>query len=87
MKYAFTHANLLDGSRDMEVRPSMTVLVENDKIVSLKEKGSVPEGFEEIDLQGRYLMPGLINAHVREPGNRPTPAKRLTWRQRWTNPS
>ena len=32
----------------------MTVLVENDKIVSLKEKGSVPEGFEEIDLQGRY---------------------------------
>ena len=45
MKYAFTHANLLDGSRDMEVRPSMTVLVENDKIVSLKEKGSVPEGF------------------------------------------
>ncbi|WP_067536199.1 amidohydrolase family protein [Emergencia timonensis] len=75
MKYAFTHANLLDGSRDMEVRPSMTVLVENDKIVSLKEKGSVPEGFEEIDLQGRYLMPGLINAHVHLPGTgKPTNA-------------
>ncbi len=68
MKYAFTHASVLDGKAEMEVQPSMTVLVENDKIVSLKEKGGVPAGFEEIDLKGRYLMPGLINAHVHLPG-------------------
>lgn len=75
MKYAFTHANVLDGTLDMEVQPEMTVLVENDKIVSLKKGGSVPEGFEEIDLKGRYLMPGMINAHVHLPGTgKPTNA-------------
>lgn len=75
MKYAFTHANVLDGTLNMEVQQDMTVLVENDKIVSLKKGGNIPDGCEEINLNGRYLMPGMINAHVHLPGTgKPTNA-------------
>lgn len=68
MKYAFIHGNLLDGTRDMELQEDMTVLVEEDSITSIEKGGAVPDGYEKIDLQGRYLMPGMINAHVHLPG-------------------
>ena len=68
MKYAFIHGNLLDGTRDMEVQQDMTVVVDGDVILSVEQGGPVPDGCEEIDLQGRYLMPGMINAHVHLPG-------------------
>ena len=68
MKYAFTHANLLDGSRDMAVQQNMTVLTDGETIVSIEEGGAVPSGYTEIDLSSRWLMPGMINAHVHLPG-------------------
>lgn len=68
MKYAFTHANLLDGSRDMAVQQNMTVLTDGETIVSIEEGGAAPSGYTEIDLSGRWLMPGMINAHVHLPG-------------------
>lgn len=69
MNYAFTHANLLNGKKNMKVQEDMTVLVEDDKIVSILSKGTVPTGFEEINVEGKYLMPGMINAHVHLAGN------------------
>ena len=69
MKYAFVNGKILDGSKDMEVREGLNILVENEKIVDIvpAEKGT--EGYEKIDLAGRYIMPGLINMHVHLAGN------------------
>lgn len=50
MKYAFTHANLLDGSRDMAVQQNMTVLTDGEAIVSIEEGGAAPSSYTEIDL-------------------------------------
>lgn len=69
MKYVFVNGKILDGSKDMEVREGLNILVENEKIVDIvpAEKGT--EGYEKIDLAGRYIMPGLINMHVHLAGN------------------
>lgn len=75
MNYAFTHATLLDGTKDMELRPEMTVLVERDRISSISHGYVLPAGFQEIDLRGRYLLPGLIDLHVHLAGSgKPLPS-------------
>lgn len=45
------------------------MLVEDDKITGIVKGNAVPDGFKEINLEGRYLMPGLINMHVHLAGN------------------
>ncbi|MEX0341229.1 MAG: amidohydrolase family protein [Erythrobacter sp.] len=40
------------------------VVVVDGKVVSVEERGSVPEDAEHIDLAGRTLLPGLIDMHV-----------------------
>ena len=64
--YAFIHATVLDGSRDMVPRPETTVCVEGGRITAVGPSAATipPAGAREIDLAGKYLMPGLINAHV-----------------------
>ena len=56
-------ATLLDG-RSAEPREGMAVVVEDDRIVEVADR-PVPAGDgQRIDLGGRTLMPGLIDAHV-----------------------
>lgn len=69
MKTTYLHCNLLDGSENMQLQPDMTVIVENGRIVSVKASAPAAEGSQVIDLEGRYLMPGLINLHVHLPGS------------------
>src|SRR5574344_2258185 len=67
MKTAYINASLLDGTEHMVVQPNMTVVVENGKIMSVSNK---PYGGERIvDLQNKFLLPGLINLHVHLPGS------------------
>ncbi len=40
-----------------------TVIVKDGKIVSVGKKVQIPEGAEIIDLEGRLITPGLIEAH------------------------
>jgi len=69
MSYAFTHANLVDGTEGMICQPDCTVLVDGDRIVSIQDGATpAPDGYEVIDLSGRYLMPGLINLHSHQFG-------------------
>lgn len=78
MAYVFTHATVLDGTRDMTAQPNMTVAVDDDGRISAvgsAESVVAPAGAQEVDLQGAYLMPGLINLHVHLCGNgKPTSA-------------
>lgn len=69
MKYIFTNGHILDGTKDMKVLDGHSVLVEDDKITGIVKGNTVPDGFKEINLEGRYLMPGLINMHVHLAGN------------------
>lgn len=69
MKYIFTNGHILDGTKDMKVLDGHSVLVEDNKITGVVKGNTVPDGFKEINLEGKYLMPGLINMHVHLAGN------------------
>lgn len=75
MKYVFTNGKILNGTKDMQVQEGQVILVENERITELlpaEEAGKrnlKASGYEEIDLQGRYILPGLINMHVHLAGN------------------
>ena len=68
MKYALINAMLLDGSESMKAHRA-AVLVENGRIAALADDESGFGEVKTIDLEGRYLMPGLINMHVHLPGS------------------
>ena len=68
MKYALINAMLLDGSESMKAHRA-AVLVENGRIAAIADDESGFGEVKTIDLEGRYLMPGLINMHVHLPGS------------------
>lgn len=62
---AFSGATVWDGSGTTAV-PNTTLFVREGRIVGMASDGSVPESAdvtETVDLSGRYVIPGLINAH------------------------
>lgn len=69
MKYALTNGKILDGTKEMKVQEGLCILVENETILDVVSKDAIPKEYEVIDLQGKYIMPGLINMHVHLAGN------------------
>lgn len=59
----------MDGSRDMQVRDDACILVDGETITDIVPNGCQPAGYETVELNGRYIMPGLINMHVHLAGN------------------
>jgi len=59
---ALTHANVVDVTTGAITR-NATVLVRNGRIESVGS-GSAPAGTQIIDLAGKYLVPGLMDAHT-----------------------
>jgi len=59
----FANAAVLDGTRK-ERREGYHVLVEDDRIKEVADRPVTCAGAEIIDVAGRTLMPGLIDAHV-----------------------
>ena len=59
----------------MQVQEEQVILVENERITEIlpaEEAGKrnlKASGYEEIDLQRKYILPGLINMHVHLAGN------------------
>lgn len=59
----------------MQVQEGQVILVEDGKITGILpyEEGKISDlkasGYEEIDLQGKCILPGLINMHVHLAGN------------------
>ena len=64
---AFTGATVWDGSGAPAV-PNATVVVRDGLIVSVETGGAVPEGAEQVDLSGSFVIPGLIDAHAHVSG-------------------
>ena len=62
--YALTNANLFDGVNDA-VTENVTVLVSDGRIERIATGNvSVPRGYTVIDVEGNYLMPGMIDVHT-----------------------
>ena len=76
MKRALVNCRLLDGTKDMQLQEGMTILLEDGYIVAIGKELPV-EGYEVLDLNGKYVMPGLINLHVHLPASG-KPAKKKT---------
>ena len=58
------NANVVDVT-DGSVRTGVHVLVEGDRITEIRDGAYVPPaGARAVDLQGKYLAPGLMDAHV-----------------------
>jgi imidazolonepropionase-like amidohydrolase len=59
---AIVNANVVDA-RDGRVVPNATVVLREGKIASVGS-GAAPAGITVIDARGRYVVPGLIDAHT-----------------------
>ena len=69
MAIVLRNCTLIDGCDSMPRRAS--ILVEGNRIADIGGPADASkEGAEVIDLDGRWLLPGLIDAHVHMQGNR-----------------
>jgi imidazolonepropionase-like amidohydrolase len=74
---ALTHATLIDGT-GAPPRPGTTVLIRNGVIAAVQpDGGTLPPGAAVEDLTGRFVIPGLIDAHVHITGG-PTTIEQYT---------
>ena len=73
-KTAYTNGILLSGHEDMTPVTGMTLITDGEKIAAIQPTAQpLPSHCREVDLGGKYLMPGLINMHVHIPaGGKPT---------------
>ncbi|MCG7382997.1 amidohydrolase family protein [Paenibacillus sp. ACRRY] len=65
--YALKNCHLIHGDLNRNLEKNMTVLVNEQGLIQGIGKSSeqaIPNHYEVIDLSGKYVMPGLINAHV-----------------------
>lgn len=69
MNIAYTNGIILDGTEHMTPQRGKAVLAENGVITDIIPYSAIPSGFKQIDLGGRYIMPGLINLHVHLAGS------------------
>ena len=73
----FTNARIFDGTGTPVIEDGVLVVDEGGRIVAAGPAASVevPEGAEAVDLGGRFVMPGMINAHahVENPGGQGRP--------------
>ncbi|MDI3309349.1 MAG: amidohydrolase family protein, partial [Acetobacteraceae bacterium] len=61
--YLFSGGRFLDPRRDV-LRDDIEVLVEGSLVKEVSDRPIRSSAAERIDLAGRTLMPGLIDAHV-----------------------
>lgn len=67
--YALKNGIILDGTKDMQPQKNKTVYISGKNIVDIRPDTDKLNGFQTIDLNGQYVLPGLINMHVHLPAN------------------
>ena len=68
-KYALVNGIILDGTEDMAPVSGKIILINGDRIEAIRPQQTDISGYRRIDLNGQYVMPGLINMHVHLAGN------------------
>jgi hypothetical protein len=63
--YALTHVMVIDAAGNPPA-PDMTLLIKGEHIVDMRKSDDVdlPDGLKTVDLQGRYVIPGLADMHI-----------------------
>src|SRR5262245_61422447 len=62
--FVITHANVIDGVSSAPIKDA-TVIVREGKIEKVATGNlEVPEGTAVIDLKGKWLLPGFVDAHA-----------------------
>ncbi|HET9949264.1 MAG TPA: hypothetical protein VFQ22_10110, partial [Longimicrobiales bacterium] len=59
---AYTGATLWDGTGAPPV-PDATLVVRDGRIVSVGASAPIPAGAREVSLDGRFVIPGLVESH------------------------
>lgn len=82
MKYAFINGIILDGTENMAPISGKILVVDGERIEGIFDTGHNTDGCRIIDLNGSYIMPGLINLHIHTPSTgkpkkKETDAKKL----------
>ena len=54
----------LIDSVDEKALPQVTIVVSDDKIISVGQRDAIPDNADRIDLSDSYCLPGLIDAHT-----------------------
>ena len=88
---ALINCNIIDGNRDSKIITNGVILIKNivqDKKneqsglivgVGRVDEIEIPSDYKKIDVQGNYILPGLINAHCHLFGSgKPTKIMQLT---------
>jgi imidazolonepropionase-like amidohydrolase/Tol biopolymer transport system component len=60
---AFTNARIITMEGD-QVIENGTIVVTNNKITAIGENVTIPSGAKTIDVSGKTIMPGLVDAHA-----------------------
>ena len=64
-KKAFIGATIINGNKDIPVLENGTILVgEDGNIEAVGKNLKLDSSIETVDVSGKFIMPGLINAHV-----------------------
>lgn len=69
MKYAYINGKILSGDKDMQVKQGLVIVTEGEKITDIVKEVPKSPDMKVVDLEGRYIIPGLINMHVHLAGN------------------
>ncbi len=81
-RYAIRNAVILDGTENMEPQYGKTIFIQDGKIEEIRVSQGQEPGYVSIDLDGQYVLPGLINLHVHipstgKPKKKPSDPKKL----------
>lgn len=68
-KYTIANANIISGNMEDGVQSGKYIVVEDGKIASITDDKKAIANLDVIDLNGKYILPGLINLHVHLPGS------------------
>ena len=69
MRRVYYNGYVLTGLEDMEPLEGFAIITEDDKIVKIRRQDEVAISKNGVDLNGAYIMPGLINMHVHIPAS------------------
>jgi imidazolonepropionase-like amidohydrolase len=64
---AYVGATVWDGTGSAPV-PGVTIVVESGRITAISDAGSVPSGAQVVSLDGKFVIPGLIDVHAHVSG-------------------
>lgn len=64
-QYALTNARIITMNQKDEIIEKGTILIKNNRIESIgADNISIPENYKIFDLEGKTIMPGLIDVHA-----------------------